>query len=108
MMGWHTTRKSQYTKAGIQRCKCIRCGAPASFQWQICADNNNYRPLCRSCDVELNRAVLEFMRHPDATRVADMYMAKKFAEWMAENKAAIPTNGSKNMAGSESEPRSYK
>jgi hypothetical protein len=54
-------RKTPYTARGIQRKKCFRCGKKAETQWQICADDNIYRPLCRECDTELNIAVLRFM-----------------------------------------------
>ena len=30
-------------------------------QWQICADGNIYRPICKECDIALNALVLEFM-----------------------------------------------
>lgn len=72
-MSWLIRRSKPYTAAGINRCACIRCGAQATYQWQICADGNNYRPLCVACDVALNRAVLKFMRHPDAKTVGDEY-----------------------------------
>lgn len=61
---WDQRRKQPYTEIGIRRCKCIRCGKPARFQWQICSDGNYWRPICAACDVALNRLVLEFMRHP--------------------------------------------
>lgn len=59
---WLKTRRKPYTAIGITRCKCIRCGEPATCQWQICADDNNYRPLCDACDIALNTLVLSFMR----------------------------------------------
>lgn len=63
-MTWATKRKEPYTAIGIRRVKCIRCGAPAVHQWNICADGNNFRPVCLDCDIQLNIAVLNFMRHP--------------------------------------------
>lgn len=54
-------RTKPYTERGIRQKKCIRCGSPASTQWQICADGNQYRPICLKCDIELNRFVLDFM-----------------------------------------------
>lgn len=77
MKKWKQRRKEPYTEAGIRRLKCIRCGAQAGFQWQICADGNNHRPLCAACDVALNRMVLRWMRHPEAKRLADLYAAAK-------------------------------
>lgn len=60
-------RKRPYTQIGIRRLKCFRCGAQAVHQWQVCADGNQYRPLCLRCDVALNRLVLRWMRDPEAS-----------------------------------------
>lgn len=70
---WKRSRKKPYTEAGIQRLACIRCGNQAKFQWQICADGNNYRPLCAACDVALNRMVLEWAGHPNVDSVMEEY-----------------------------------
>ena len=58
-------RLAPYTEIGLRRLSCIRCGKPATTQWQVCADGNVYRPLCRGCDVELNAMVLEWMGDGD-------------------------------------------
>jgi hypothetical protein len=58
-------RKKPYTKAGIKRLKCFRCGKKASQQWQICSDDNQYRPICWDCDMKLNEMVLKFMGFED-------------------------------------------
>lgn len=58
-------RKNPYTAIGIKRCKCVRCGKRARYQWQICADGNTYRPLCAECDIELNELVLKWARFLD-------------------------------------------
>lgn len=55
----------RYTQAEVEAADCFRCGSPAGFQWQVCADGNTWRPLCLPCDVELNRRTLEWMGHPD-------------------------------------------
>ncbi len=73
MRRWWVKRKKPYTEIGIARCECIRCGAQAEYQWQICADGNNYRPLCSQCDIGLNKTVLKFMRHPHALQLAAEY-----------------------------------
>jgi len=70
---WKRRRKKPYTEVGIRRLLCIRCSAAAAFQWQICSDQNNYRPICTACDVALNALVLEWMRHPEAKELADKY-----------------------------------
>ena len=54
-------RKKPYTQRGIKRLCCVRCFGPAVHQWQVCADNNTYRPICAECDVELNKLVLQWM-----------------------------------------------
>lgn len=54
-------RTKPYTERGIRRLQCFRCGSPAVHQWQICADGNIYRPICKECDIALNALVLEFM-----------------------------------------------
>ena len=66
-------RKMPYTAIGIKRLKCFRCGQKAHAQWQICADNNVYRPLCKKCDVKLNAMVLDFMGYPDRETVMRCY-----------------------------------
>lgn len=58
-------RLQPYTEIGLRRIKCFRCGAPSKFQWQVCADGNQYRGVCAGCDIGLNRAALEYMRDPD-------------------------------------------
>lgn len=65
-------RKEPYTKIGVERLPCTRCGKKAQFQWNVCADGNLFRPLCGPCDVELNEMVLHWMGDPDAEqKVAD-------------------------------------
>ncbi len=66
-------RTKPYTKAGIKRMKCFRCNAPASAQWQICSDGNQYRPICTECDVKLNRLVVEFMGFKDVDGMMSRY-----------------------------------
>jgi hypothetical protein len=58
-------RRKPYTQIGIKRLKCFRCGAQAKYQWQICSDENTFRPVCKVCDIELNELVLRFMRFPE-------------------------------------------
>lgn len=74
MTFWPThRRRTPYTETGICRLVCVRCGASAVHQWNICAEGNNFRPLCIACDVALNRLVLEWSRHPDAKELGDRY-----------------------------------
>lgn len=78
-MSWDTNRTQPYTEQGIKRLDCLRCGMPARFQWQICADGNRYRPICDVCDIALNELVLEFMLHPDALQLAKKYRERVLA-----------------------------
>lgn len=50
----------RYDVEGIGDSSCIKCGESASFQWNICSDDNTNRPICKKCDIELNRLVLEW------------------------------------------------
>lgn len=58
-------RENPYTLVEISDVGCFRCGAPASTQWQICSDGGIYRPLCKWCDIELNKICLEFLGFKD-------------------------------------------
>jgi hypothetical protein len=76
MTSWDTKRREPYTAAGIARVGCIRCGARAVYQWSICADGNNHRPICQPCDIALNRMVLEWFEHPETDRLMLAYERK--------------------------------
>lgn len=67
-------RKKPYTSIGISRIPCFKCGKTAFHQWQICSDNNIYRPLCLECDIELNEFVLKWMGFEDADEKILKYM----------------------------------
>lgn len=54
-------RKKPYTEIGISRMPCVRCGDPAHVQWQICADDRLFRPLCLACDIALNEMVIRWV-----------------------------------------------
>lgn len=72
-------RRTPYTERGIRRLKCVRyalCGNRARTQWQVCADGRVYRPLCLSCDIELNRLVLEWALDPQAEEKVARYQEK--------------------------------
>lgn len=75
---WKIKRKEPYTSKGIARLKCIRCDKPASFQWQICSDGNNYRPICGPCDIELNEVVLKFFKHPETDELISRYIKSMY------------------------------
>ena len=69
-------RKKPYTARGIRRLKCVRCGNPATAQWNACADGV-YRPACEECDVAINRIVLRFFRDPEAKAKTRKYQRRK-------------------------------
>jgi hypothetical protein len=67
-------RRKPYTETGIARLKCQRCGSKAEHQWQVCANDNRYLPICIDCDIELNRLALRFMRIPNAGELMTKYI----------------------------------
>jgi hypothetical protein len=77
---WVQRRKQPYMLSAIRHLKCVRCGAKAFSQWSVCADQNNYRPLCKACDIALNKMVLNWMGHPRAKELASAYKAKMEVE----------------------------
>lgn len=71
---WRSVGRTQpYTSIGISRVPCVRCGAKAHHQWQVCADKRYYRALCLDCDIELNAMVLKWANDPDAQAKAEAY-----------------------------------
>lgn len=73
-------RRKPYTEIGIQRLWCARCGERrARYQWQICSDGNQWRPLCERCDVSLNAMVLRFMRFPNTAELINLYRESRRA-----------------------------
>lgn len=69
-------RRKPYTERGISRIACARCGASSRFQWQVCADGNQYRGLCVDCDVALNETVMRFMWGTSRDSDLDAYRSK--------------------------------
>jgi hypothetical protein len=66
-----------YTYIGIRRKKCVRCGAPATDQWQICALGRQYVPICTECDFFLNALVLQFVGWPNQLSTMLKYRKEK-------------------------------
>jgi hypothetical protein len=71
-------RTTPYTDIGIQRIRCIRPGCPnmAVHQWQICADDRVFRPLCIECDYTVNAIVMNFLQPPEWRSKLYSYMRK--------------------------------
>jgi hypothetical protein len=70
---WAVTRPEPILEEEISKMSCVRCGAQAVYQWQICSEGNNYRPICLPCDIGLNKLALEYMRHPNADELMEAY-----------------------------------
>lgn len=70
-------RRTPYTEIGIRRLGCVRCGEQAVHQWQVCADGNQYRPLCVECDIGLNKLVLQWMGFDDWQDKIEKYKENK-------------------------------
>jgi len=71
-------RAKPYTEAGISRVPCAHCGKPSSRQWSLrpCAIGKSaWYGLCDSCDLELNRAVVAFLKVPDGDALLAKYGA---------------------------------
>ena len=66
-------RTKPYTGLGIRRVPCVRCGAKASAQWNICALGAGFHALCTECDIRLNALVLRFANIPHAKQIMAKY-----------------------------------
>lgn len=75
-----TGRKRPYTEIGIRRLACTRCAEPARYQWQCCANDNRWLPLCAACDIELNRVAMDFMRVANAEALLVRYAKEARAD----------------------------
>lgn len=82
-------RTRPYTVIGIRRKACVRCGKPARFQWQVCADGRQYRPICLECDIALNLLVTRWMNLPHWEALSRQYEAKIRVEERKVPKPAI-------------------
>jgi len=69
-------RKKPYTRIGISRVPCCRCGEPSVHQWQCCAAGNKWMTLCQKCDIGLNRVTLEYIGHPETEAWIEEYERK--------------------------------
>ncbi len=58
-------RFEPYTKAGVKRVPCARCGFPGHASWNICADNigsrAQFRALCAECDIRMNEIAMNYV-----------------------------------------------
>lgn len=55
-------RKNPYTKQGIRRVPCARCGLPSQHQWTVCSNGNRFMGVCLKCDIALNDMALKFFK----------------------------------------------
>ena len=82
-------RRQPYSAIGIRRLPCVRCSKPAQTQWQICADNRLFRPLCLQCDIELNEMVMRWIW--GNKREDDLRKYRTMKEWRGDHGAdAVP------------------
>ena len=65
-------RRQPYTKRGIGRVPCRRCGQPSAQQWQVCAEGN-WLGVCLRCDLLLNRLVLKWFRFAEIDELMAEY-----------------------------------
>lgn len=65
------------TNREVGKRRCYRCGrTPGVSTWNVCADHNRQRVVCRRCDIALNRLVLRWMRDPGAAQKLAWYIRK--------------------------------
>lgn len=56
----------RYTEEELEITPCMRCGqVPSHHTFEICANGRRSVPVCKSCDIQLNRLVLEWFGLPD-------------------------------------------
>ncbi len=78
-------RRKPYTEVGVRRKSCSRCGKPASTQWQCCANESRWSPLCAQCDVRLNEIAVRFMRLLGAETLLRRYSTKLLSKEVVTN-----------------------
>ncbi len=65
-------RRKPYTRIGLRRLSCVRCGDPASRQVVFPVDGL-WRPVCVKCDEELNLICLVYLGDPDIDSKIEEY-----------------------------------
>lgn len=72
-------RKKPYTAIGISRVKCAKsgCRKPGESQWQCCALDNRWIPLCREHDIRMNELACIFMMGTKAGPIIAAYRKAK-------------------------------
>jgi hypothetical protein len=70
-------RLTPYTARGIRRVRCayLGCRRMGYAQWNVCADDGEYRAVCWVHDIELNSLALEWLGDPDRHRKIARYSA---------------------------------
>jgi hypothetical protein len=66
-------RRMPYTRGGIGRVPCSRCGKPSVHQWQACANGRYFVGICLDCDIAVNRLVLKYLRIPNVRALLRAY-----------------------------------
>ena len=65
-------RHKLYTRIGLQRLSCVRCGDPASRQVRFSVDGL-WKPVCKRCDEELQLLFLIYVDDPDIDSKIERY-----------------------------------
>lgn len=70
-----TGRREPYTAIGIRRLTCATegCSNRAHAQWNACANGGRFVPICKDCDLKLNRMALEFLGLPNTDELMASY-----------------------------------
>jgi len=72
----YSGRRKSYTVTGIKKVPCIRCGKPSYATWQACANERYHIPVCKSCDIGLNRLALKYFKIPNRELLMKEYEEK--------------------------------
>lgn len=67
-------KKQPYTDDEIKHVKCCRCGGIPAAQWNCCANDGRWLPICAPCDVELNAYLLNFFNIPEKKKLLNKYI----------------------------------
>jgi hypothetical protein len=70
-------RKRPYFADEMKRQKCRACGKQAVHQWNCCANDNRWVPVCLDCDFALNEMALAFFRVPGRVALMTRYRRRE-------------------------------
>lgn len=70
-------RIKPYTVEEIRKASCVGCGRKSRHQWNCCANDNRWIPVCIECDVALNEMTLAFFRVPKRASLLATYRKRQ-------------------------------